>query len=108
MWQEAAMPEIHLLKATGSPPPSYLRKHPSTRPPLRVAAVQERWHADPAEHEEALARGIRLATGEGAHIVFLQELTLSPYFAVTPDAGDVARERSEDIPGGPTTRFAQR
>lgn len=98
------MSELCLLTATGTLPPSYLRQQPATRPPLRVGAVQQRWHADPREHEEALAQGIRLAAGAGARIVFLQELTLSPYFAATPDALVPA----EDIPAGPTTRFAQR
>ena len=31
------------------------------RPPLRLGAVQERWHPDPEEHEAALAAGIRIA-----------------------------------------------
>src|SRR5205085_6312890 len=39
-----------------------------------------------------------------ATLVCLQELTLSPYFAVTPDG---PRE-PEEVPGGRTTRFAAR
>jgi N-carbamoylputrescine amidase len=38
--------------------------------------------------------------------VCLQELTLSPYFAVTADALADAAARAEDIPDGPTTAFA--
>src|SRR3712207_8791252 len=46
----------------------------------RIGLVQERWHEDPAEHEAVLAEGIATAAGEGAKLVCLQELTLSPYF----------------------------
>ena len=61
------------------------RVDPPTRPPWRVGLVQHRWHPDPAEHRAALAEGVRVAAGEGARLVCLQELTLSPYFAITPD-----------------------
>jgi N-carbamoylputrescine amidase len=71
-----------------------------------MALVQERWHSDPAEHEEALASGIRMAAAEGARLVCLQELTLSPYFAVTAGGPEEAGAEPEDIPGGPTTTFA--
>src|SRR6202012_2873030 len=64
------------------PPPSLARPRPPERAPLRLGLVQERWHADPAEHEAALAAGIAMAASEGATIVCLQELTLLPYFAV--------------------------
>jgi len=43
-----------------------------------------------------------------ARLVCLQELNLSPYFAVDPDAGDRPASRAEDIPTGPTTAFAVR
>ena len=66
-------------------PASPARTRPAERAPLRLGLVQERWHADPEEHRDALATGIRMAAGEGARIVCLQELTLSPYFAVTPE-----------------------
>src|SRR5215210_346876 len=102
------MSEPRLITATGSVPPSLARVEPPTREPLRVGLVQERWHPDPQEHEAALARGIAMAAGEGARIVCLQELTLSPYFAVTADAIEEAAERAEAIPGGPTTAFAAR
>jgi N-carbamoylputrescine amidase len=86
-------------------PPSPARVQEPRRPPLRVGAVQHRWHPDPAEHEAALAEGVRMAAAEGAALVCLQELTLSPYFAITPDG---PRDALEDIPGGPTSRFAAR
>jgi N-carbamoylputrescine amidase len=72
----------------------------ASRPPLRVSAVQHRWHADPSEHRGALAEGVRMAAGEGAQLVCLQELTLSPYFAVTPD-GPVARGLGRHAGGRP-------
>lgn len=88
--------------------PSYLRQEPPIRPPLRVGVVQERWHTDPAEHEAALARGVHAAVRAGARIVFLQELTLSPYFAIDLRASEEALARAEAIPDGPTTQFARR
>jgi N-carbamoylputrescine amidase len=96
---------VRLITAIGHPPESLARVEPSNRPPLRVGAVQERWHEDPDEHQEALATGIRMAVAEGAQLVCLQELTLSPYFAVVEDA---PKDAMEDIPDGPTTRFAAR
>ena len=88
--------------------PSYLRREAPTRPPLRVGAVQERWHADPREHQEALARGVHAAARAGARIVCLQELTLSPYFAVQARADAPAGVDAEDLHDGPTARFARR
>ena len=78
------------------------------RPPLRVGLVQERWHPDPDEHEAALAAGIRMAAAEGARIVCLQELTLSPYFAVTPDGPTAAGREPEDARDGPDVRRSPR
>jgi N-carbamoylputrescine amidase len=102
------MSEPRLIAAIGTPPESLARVAEPTRAPLRVGAVQERWHPDPEAHEAALATGIRMAAAEGAQLVALQELTLSSYFAVTDDGLEAARARAEDIPGGPTTRFAAR
>src|SRR3954468_419680 len=97
-----------------APPPSLARVRPPERAPLRVAAVQHRWHADPDEHRSALGEGVRLAAGEGAKLVCLQELTLSPYFAIVaggggggearplagPHALAVLRDRGEGAEGG--------
>src|SRR5689334_14798322 len=95
---------MRLETALGDPPPSYARVEEPTRPPLRVGAVQHRWHPDPDEHQAALGEGIALAAEQGAKLVCLQELTLSPYFAITPDG---PRE-PEDVEDGPTRRFAAR
>ncbi|GCD95518.1 carbon-nitrogen hydrolase [Embleya hyalina] len=89
-----------------NPPASPARVHPARRAPLRVAAIQQRWHADPAEHRAALLEGIRLAAAEGARIVCLQELTLSPYFAVVRKADHPAPAEPEDLLSGPTFGFA--
>src|SRR3954447_14839435 len=99
---------MKLLTALGETPPSPARVREPTRPPLRVGAVQHRWHPEPQTHQEALAEGIRLAAGEGATLVCLQELTLSPYFAITPDGPlpGGSGGTPEAIPDGPTTRFA--
>jgi N-carbamoylputrescine amidase len=102
-----AVQEIRLITAL-QPPESPARTHPPSRAPFRIAAVQERWHADPTEHEAALEAGIRRAAAEGAALVCLQELTLSRYFAVDP-AGPVAVGLApEELPGGATYRFAAR
>ena len=70
--------------------------------------MQQRWHPDPDAHEAALAEGIRLAAERGAQLVCLQELTLSPYFAVDAEPAPEALARAEAIPDGPTTAFARR
>ncbi|MFF8828596.1 carbon-nitrogen hydrolase [Streptomyces sp. NPDC015131] len=89
-----------------TPPASPARKRPADRSPLRVAAVQQRWHRDPAEHRAALMEGVRLAAAEGARVVCLQELTLSPYFAVVRKADHPEPAEPEDLRTGPTLAFA--
>ena len=101
------MSEVPELLRAGPPLPSPARTQPSDRAPLRVGLVQERWHPDPDEHREALAAGIRIAAGEGARIVCLQELTLSRYFAITPDGPRAAGAAPEDLDAGPTISFAR-
>ena len=91
-----------LILAT-DPPSSPLRADQPARPPLRVGAVQEAWRADPEEHRAALARGIRMAAAHGARLICLQELTLSPYFAITADAP----AEPEELEHGPTVAFAR-
>jgi len=73
---------------------------------ITVGAVQERFHPDPAEHEAALSAGVRAAVAAGAQIVFLQELSLSPYFAVDAGGPAGATCEPEDLTDGPTFRFA--
>src|ERR1035437_169448 len=99
--------ETRLIAALG-PQASPARKRPASRPPFRIAAVQERWREDPAEHADALAAGIRLAAREGAQLVCLQELTLSRYFASDPRGPEAAGAVPEELPGGPTYTFAAR
>jgi N-carbamoylputrescine amidase len=76
------------------------------RAPFRVGLVQHRWHPDREAHIAALAEGVRMAAREGAELVCLQELTLSPYFAITPDGPEHAAVEPEFLPGGPTYEFA--
>lgn len=101
------MEEIRLIRAD-DPPDSPARTRPPGRAPFRIAAVQHRWHSDPEEHEAALGEGIRLAAGEGAKLICLQELTLSRYFAADPGGPQAAGAEPEDLPGGRTHRFAAR
>ncbi len=101
------MAAIRLIVA-GEPHGSPARTRPPDRAPLRIGAVQERWHPDPAEHEAALEAGIELAVGEGAQLVCLQELTLSRYFATDPGGPRAAGVQPEELPGGATHRFAAR
>jgi N-carbamoylputrescine amidase len=102
------MSAMRLITAIGSPPESPARTRPPDRAPVRVGAVQQRWHPEPAEHEAALAEGIRTAASAGARLVCLQELTLHRYFAITPDGPAAAGAQPEDLPGGPTHAFAAR
>ncbi len=89
---------MKVIRAT-SIPDSPARVHAPRQAPLRVGAVQTSWHADPDEHRGALATGVGLAVDAGAGIVCLQELTLSPYFAISEEAKGV---EPEALPGGPT------
>ncbi len=98
----------YVVNVAAAVPASPARTRPATRPPLRVGLVQQRWHPDEADHQDALARGIALAAGEGAQIVCLQELTLSPYFAITPDGPQVLGVAPEPLETGPTITFARR
>jgi N-carbamoylputrescine amidase len=102
------MSGIDVFTATGKPLRSLARVEEPERGSFRVGAVQQRWHPDPVAHEAALAEGIRAAVAHGAQLVCLQELTLSPYFAIEPDPSPEALARAEAIPDGPTTAFARR
>ncbi|MBK5233761.1 MAG: hydrolase [Thermoleophilia bacterium] len=97
-----------VIDATGPPPGSLARVEQTERPPFRIGAVQQAWNPDPEAHEAALAEGIQIAAGRGAQLVCLQELTLSPYFAITPDQAEAASDFTEEIPGGRTVEFATR
>jgi N-carbamoylputrescine amidase len=100
---EQAPELITALGVSGSP----ARVRPSDRAPLRLGLVQERWRPDPEEHLAALEAGIRRAAREGARIVCLQELTLSRYFAITPDGPAAAGAAPEELETGPTVTFAR-
>ena len=102
------MTEPRQLLTAFPPPASPARTRPPDRRPLRVGLVQERWHSDPDEHESALETGIMVAASEGARLVCLQELTLSRYFATTPDGPAAAGAEPEDLETGPTATFARR
>ncbi|MFI4919185.1 MAG: nitrilase-related carbon-nitrogen hydrolase [Legionellales bacterium] len=71
---------------------------------LIVGLVQQQWYPDPHEHKKHLERGIAQAAKQGARLICLQELTLSPYFCsradVRPDA------YIESIETGPSSQFA--
>ncbi len=99
--------ELKLISAVGAPPESFARVREPSRRPLRVGAVQHRWHPDPDAHRAALGAGVRMAAAEGATLVCLQELTLSPYFAITAGGPRAAGAEPEDVPDGPTTAFAR-
>jgi N-carbamoylputrescine amidase len=88
--------------------PSPLRSRPPERSPLVVGAVQCAWNPDAAAHERTLVEGVRLAADHGAQLICLQELTLSPYFAVNEELAAAAAQYREAIPDGPTTQLARR
>jgi len=76
-------------------------------PLLRVGAVQCAWHPDPVEHAAVLRRGAQIAAANGAKVLLLQELTLSPYFCSVPDIDDALARHGEDIETGPTIALAR-
>jgi N-carbamoylputrescine amidase len=96
-----------LLTSFGSPLGSPMRLKPGTTRFLRVGLVQMRWYPDPDQHREALTEGVRLAAAQGAELVCLPELTLSPYFAAEKHLADGARIYQEDPEKGPTTQLAR-
>jgi N-carbamoylputrescine amidase len=99
------MAEPQLIEKTGVEVSPARTREPG-REPLRIGAVQQAWHPDPDEHREGLAAGIRIAASRGARLVCLQELTLSPYFAVDPAGPREVGAEPEELPGGPTFQFA--
>ncbi|GAA1011306.1 hydrolase [Nocardiopsis tropica] len=86
-------------------PDSPARVHAPTRPPLRVALVQHRWHDDPDRLECELTEAIGAAAAAGARVVFLSEITLMRYPAFER-AGARPSDLAEDLHRGPTFRFA--
>ena len=86
-------------------PASLSRVKPQQRKPIVVALVQTKWHSDQTEHLAKLNQGIALAAGQGAQIVFLQELTLSRYPADTIPNG-TPNSIAEKLEGGATHNFA--
>jgi N-carbamoylputrescine amidase len=98
--------DFRIITRVNEPLPSPARSEPpSGRKFLRVGAVQCAWNPDPERHRATLAEGIRIATAGGARVICLQELTLSPYFAVAPD-DPRAPEFAEEVGTGPTSEFA--
>lgn len=70
---------------------------------LTIGLVQEKWHDNPAHQKDALAAGIMKAASQGAQLICLQELTLSPYFCTRPDVDGTPF--MEDLKTGPTAQF---
>ncbi|MBA2709541.1 MAG: carbon-nitrogen hydrolase [Tatlockia sp.] len=74
-----------------------------TKNTLKIGLVQEKWTENPEEHKDRLATGVIAAAKQGAEIVCLQELTLSPYFCTRSDVDSTPF--MEDINTGPTATF---
>ncbi len=87
-------------------PASPARTRPAERAPLRVGAVQVAWSADAEAHRANLAAGVALAAEAGARLVALQELTLSPYFAVSDRGPGPGWAQPELLDGGGTRVLA--
>ena len=101
-----AQSDYEVIEAIDSVPESLARIERPDCTPFRIGAVQQSWNPDRDEHLRALGEGIGLAAERGARLVCLQELTLSPYFAINEDDEQARLELAEGIPDGPTTRFA--
>ncbi len=74
-----------------------------TKQTLCIGLVQERWVDNPSIHQDNLAAGIESAAKQGARLICLQELTLSPYFCTQATVN--ARPYQEDLEQGPTAKF---
>lgn len=94
------------LITSDTPIPSLCRSKESRRLPLRVGLVQHRFREDPRELRRILTDAIGQATGEGAEVVLLPELTLSAYPA-SRRAGENPGANAERLLEGPTFDFAQ-
>lgn len=70
---------------------------------LIVALVQEKWDENPKKHQDNLNLHIERAAKQGAELVCLPELTLSPYFCTRPNID--AKAFMEDIDTGPSLQF---
>ncbi len=70
---------------------------------LTVGLVQQPWYENKEEHQDNLASGIIAAAKQGAQIVCLQELTLSPYFCTRSDVDP--KPYMEDLRAGATAKF---
>ena len=97
----------YVVRLSEGIPESPARTRPAERAPLRLGLVQQRWHPDPLVFERMLTEGIVIAAEHGARIVCLQELTLSPYFAITPDGADALEIAPEPLEDGQTITFAR-
>ncbi len=98
----------YVLKVNDRVPDSPARTRPPERMPLRLGLVQQRWHPEAAVLEQMLTEGIVMAAEHGARIVCLQELTLSPYFAITSDGAEALGVAPEPLEDGQTVTFARR
>ena len=97
---------FELVTSTGALLDSPARTLPAERVPFRIAAVQVAWDADADIHRVNLAAGVAVAAAEGAKLVCLQELTLSPYFAVSDSGPAPGWAQTEPLDGGPTRALA--
>ncbi len=73
---------------------------------LKIGLVQQQWYPNAEEHKAHLAEGIMSAVKQGAELVCLQELTLSPYFCTRSDVDGTPYK--EDLHTGPTSQFVSK
>ena len=99
------MGNFKLIQASGVLP-SPARVNEPTREPLRVGAVQTRFHQDPDEHKAVLADGIEAAAAAGAKLVCNQEITLSPYVCWERRSEAANPIQPEPLESGPSYTFA--
>jgi N-carbamoylputrescine amidase len=99
------MSNFKLIQASGVLP-SPARVNAPTREPLRVGAVQTRFHEDPDEHKAVLAEGIEAAAAAGAKLVCNQEITLSPYVCWERRSEAAKPIQPEPLKSGPSYEFA--
>jgi N-carbamoylputrescine amidase len=94
------------VRTAFDPAPSPARVAAPDRAPWRLGLVQLAWDPDAAALRAALAAGVGLAAEQGAALVCLPELTLSPYFAIAPDGAAALGCAPESLVDGPTRTMA--
>jgi len=96
---------MRLLRA--EPLESPARKSASTRKPVTLALVQEKWHGSQDAQMEVLASAAKTAVAEGAELIAFSELTLYPYVCDDPQGPSNSPWKPESLADGVSLGWAR-